>query len=48
MPAMTYVVLSNSTNATPMTMGETIFVIAFCVVALVMIGAIVYDFHKNF
>lgn len=48
MPAMTYVVLANSINAAPLTKGETIFVIAFCVVALVVIGAIVYDFHKNF
>lgn len=48
MPAMTYVVLANSINATPMTKGQTIFVIAFLAVALVVIGAMVYDFHKNF
>lgn len=48
MPAMTYLALSGSTNTTPLTKGETIFVIAFCVVALAMIGTIVYDFYKNF
>lgn len=48
MPAMTYLALSNFANDTHLTKGETIFVIAFCVVALVMIGAIVYDFYKNF
>ena len=48
MPAMTYLALSSSINATPMTKGETIFVIAFAIVALVVIGAMIYDFHKNF
>lgn len=48
MPAMTYLALSSSINDTPMTTGQTIFVIAFAVVAFVVIGAIVYDFHKNF
>lgn len=48
MPAMTYLALSSSINTTPMTTGQTIFVIAFAIVALLVIGAIVYDFHKNF
>ena len=48
MPAMTYVVLANSINAAPMTKGETIFVLAFLAVALVVISAMIYDFHKNF
>lgn len=48
MPAMTYVVLANSTNATPMTLGETLFVIAFAVVAFAVAGAMIYNFNKNF
>ena len=47
MPAMTYLAFSSSINATPMTTGQTLFVITFAIVALVVIGAIVYDFHKN-
>ena len=48
MPAMTYLALSSSINNTPLTKGETLFVIAFAIVALVVIGMMVYDFHKNF
>lgn len=48
MPALTYVALANAANATPLTKGETLFVIAFCVVALAIVGTAVYDFHKNF
>lgn len=48
MPALTYVALTNAANAAPLTKGETLFVIAFCVVALAIVGTVVYDFHKNF
>lgn len=48
MPAMTYLALSSSINTTPMTAGETLFVIAFAIVALAVIGVMIYDFHKNF
>lgn len=48
MPAMTYVVLANATNATPMTAGQTAFVVVFAIVAFAVTGAMIYNFHKNF
>ena len=48
MTTLTYVALTNAANAAPLTKGETLFVIAFCVVALAIVGTVVYDFHKNF
>ena len=48
MPAMTYVVLANATNATPMTAGQTAFVVMFAIVAFAVVGAMIYNFHKNF
>lgn len=41
MPAMTYLALSSSINTTPMTTGQTIFVIAFAIVALLVIIAFI-------
>lgn len=48
MPAMTYVVLANAANATPMTAGQTAFVVMFAIVAFAVVGAMIYNFHKNF
>jgi hypothetical protein len=48
MPAMTYVALTNAANATAMTAGQTAFVVVFATVAFAVVGAMIYDFHKNF
>jgi hypothetical protein len=48
MPAMTYVVLANAANATPMTAGQTAFVVVFSIAAFAVAGTMIYNFHKNF
>jgi hypothetical protein len=48
MPAMTYVVLANAANATPMTAGQTAFVVVFSIAAFAVAGMMIYNFHKNF
>lgn len=48
MPAMTYVVLANASNATAMTAGQTAFVVVFAIAAFAVAGTMIYNFHKNF